>query len=292
MVRFAAPPWNVQAAPWLQIDTQLSHDHLAREMRQAMTPLDVTELYDSYAGRGKAPHRPDLMLALVLFAWRRGQRQPRQWLQDPQENCALWWLGFGIQPSRRCWSECRARLGPSLDTCHAQVLPQAIDAEVRGVKRGAWDGSAVAAHAARRRLSNAERLHRRLAQLTAARPTEAPGHTPDDGPGWLAQTSHTRPAQDTRYSQAPDHRARLQAAQQRRSPSERRPPDKIVVSTGDPAAARGVDKAHVFRPLYTMQTVRDVDAPLLLSDAVCAQATAAGTFPPMLARTQQLTGRR
>ena len=103
MVRFAEPPWNVQSAPWLQIDTQLSHDHLAREIRQAMTHLDLTELYDSYAGRGKAPHRPDLMLAIVLFELRRGQRQPSQWLQDTQENCALWWLGVGIQPSRSCW---------------------------------------------------------------------------------------------------------------------------------------------------------------------------------------------
>ena len=65
-----------------------------------------------------------------------------------------------------------------------------------------------------------------------------------------------------------------------------------MVSTGDPAAALGVDKDHVFRPLYTIQTIRDVDAPLLLSYDVFAQATDAGTLPPMLARTAQMTGRR
>jgi hypothetical protein len=65
-----------------------------------------------------------------------------------------------------------------------------------------------------------------------------------------------------------------------------------VVSTGDPEAALGMDKDHVFRPFYTIQTVRDVDAPLMLSYDVCAQATDAGTFSPMLARTKQLTGRR
>jgi hypothetical protein len=96
----------------------------------------------------------------------------------------------------------------------------------------------------------------------------------------------------SRYSQAQEHLARLQAANQRRSPSERRPPDKIVVSTGDPEAALGVDKDHVFRPLYTIQTIRDVDSPLILSYDVFARATDAGTLPPMLARTQQLTGRR
>jgi hypothetical protein len=41
-----------------------------------------------------------------------------------------------------------------------------------------------------------------------------------------------------------------------------------------------------------MPTIRDVDSPLILSYDVFTQATDAGTLPPMLARTQQLTGRR
>ena len=65
-----------------------------------------------------------------------------------------------------------------------------------------------------------------------------------------------------------------------------------MVSPSDPEAALGVDKDHVFRPLYTIQTVRDVDSPLILSYAVFAQATDAGTLPPMLERIEQLTGRR
>jgi len=292
VARFAEPPWNEQSAPWRQIDAQLAQDHLAREIRQAMTHLDLTSLYASYAGRGKVPHRPDLMLAIVLFELRRGQRQPSQWFRDTHENCALWWLGFGIHPARSCWYEFRDRLGPYLDTCNEQVLHQAIEEEVSGVTRGALDGSAVAANASPRRLINDERLHQRLEQLTAARHADAQGHPPEDMPGWMAKTSRTRTAQYTRYSQAQDHLTRLQAANQRRSPSERRPPDKIVVSTGEPEAALGVDKDHVFRPLYTMQTVRDVDSPLILSYDVFAQATEARTLPPMLARTQPLTGRR
>ena len=138
---------------------------------------------------------------------------------------------------------------------------------------------------------NGERLQQRLEQLTVARHADAQGPTPDV-PGWMATTAQTRTAQHKRYCQAQDHLALLQAANQRRSPSERRPLDKIVVSTGDPEAALGVDKDHVFRPLYTMQTIRDVDSPLILSYDVFAQATDAGTLLPMRARTEQLTGRR
>jgi transposase len=292
VVHFAEPPWNEQSAPWRQIDAQLSPDHLAREIRQAMTHLDLTELYDSYAGRGKAPYRPDLLLAIVLFELRRGQRQPSQWFQDTHENCALWWLGYGIHPARSCWYEFRDRTGPYLDRLNMHVLHQAVDEGLSRVERGALDGSTVAANASRRRLINGERLQQRLEQLDTIRQDDAQGAVPAEVPTWMAKTPLTRTAQQERYRQAQEHLARLQAANQHYSPSERRAPDKLVVSTGDPEAALGVDKDHVFRPLYTIQTVRDVDSPLILSYDVFAQATDAGTFSPMLARTEQLTGRR
>jgi len=289
---FAQPPWTEQSTPWRQIDQRLPADHLAREIRGAMPRLDLTPLYASYAGRGKAAHRPDLMLAIVLFELRRGQRKPSQWYQDTQENCALWWLGFGMRPSRSCWYEFRERIGPYVDTLNAHVLHQAVDEELSRGERGALDGSAVAANASRRRLINGERLQQRLEQLDAVRQADVQGEMPAEVPAWMAKTPQARTAQHERYHQAKAHLGVLQAANQHRSPSARRAPDQLVVSPGDPEAALGVDKDHVFRPLYTIQTVRDVDSPLIVSYDVFAQATDAGTLPSMLERTAQLTGRR
>jgi len=138
VVRFAEPPWHEHSAPWRQIDAQLPHDHLAREIHQAMAHLDLTALYDSYTGRGKAPHRPDLMLAIVLFELRRGQRQPSEWFQDTHENCALWWLGYGIHPSRSCWYEFRDRTGPYLDRLNRHVLQQAVQADLTALSGVPW----------------------------------------------------------------------------------------------------------------------------------------------------------
>ena len=92
VVRFAEPPWNEQSAPWRQIDTPLSSNHLAREIRQAMTHLDLTELYDSYAGRGKAPHRPDLMLAIVCLNCDGGSGSPASGFKTPKKTvrCGGW----------------------------------------------------------------------------------------------------------------------------------------------------------------------------------------------------------
>jgi hypothetical protein len=76
-----------------------------------------------------------------------------------------------------------------------------------------------------------------------------------------------------------------------RPASQRQASGQIGVSPGDPEAALGLDKEHVFRPLYTVQTVRDVTSPFILGYEVFAQASDAATLPPMLRRSQQLTGR-
>jgi transposase len=290
--RFAQAPWNEHTAFWRQLDAQLPHDHLAREIRDAMIDLDLAPLYRTYSGRGKAPHRPDLMFAIVLFELRRGRRQPRQWYQDTHENYVLWWLGFGIKPSRSCWYEFRDRTGACLDSLNAQVLHQAVEGEMSRVERGALDGSAIAANASKRRLINAERLPQRMEQLKAACQDDAQEQPSAAVPAWMAKTPHSRARQHERYRRAQDHLDVLQAENQRRSPSERRTPDKMVVSLSDPDAALGVDKDHVFRPLYTVQTLRDVDSPLILSYEVFAQATDAATLGPMLGRTEQMTRRR
>ena len=74
--RFAEPPWPEDSERWRELDEKLPGDHLAREIRAAMTYLDLAPLYRTYRGLGKAPYRPDLMLAMVCFELRRGQTKP------------------------------------------------------------------------------------------------------------------------------------------------------------------------------------------------------------------------
>jgi len=291
LTRFAEPPWTEHSDRWRELDEKLPRDHLAREIRDAMPHLDLTPLYCTYHGLGKAPYRPDLMLAMVLFELRRGQPKPSQWHQDTHENYALWWLGFGICPSRSCWYEFRDRTGVCLDTFNAHLLHQAVAEDLTTAQRGALDGSAVAANASRRRLINDERLQQRLQQLGAVAQDEAQGEETGALPGWMAKTPVGRRRQHDRYTQAQDQLTVLQAANAQRPPSQRRPPDKVVVSPGDPEAPVGLDKDHVYRPLYTVQTVRDVESPLILAYDVFAQASDAATLPPMLQRSHPLTGR-
>ena len=289
--RFAEPPWTDSSEPWLELDAQLPSDHLAREIRDAMTYLDLTPLYRTYGGRGKAPHPPDLMLAIVLFERRRGQRKPSQWYRDTQENVALWWLGFGIRPSRSSWYEFRDRTGACLDLLNQALLHRAVDDDLTTATRGALDGSAVAANASRRRLLNSQQLAHRIGQLQAVAQDEAAGEKTEPLPGWMGTTPTGRHHQQERYRQAQEQLGARQAANAKRPAAQRRKPDQIVISPGDPESALGLDKDHVFRPLYTVQTIRDVDSPLILAYEVFAQASDAATLLPMLGRLHHLTGR-
>jgi hypothetical protein len=201
-------------------------------------------------------------------------------------------LGYGIRPSRSCWYEFRDRAGAYVDTLNSQLLHQAVEQELTQAERGALDGSAVAANASRRRLITQERLEQRLEQLDAVPQDEAQGEEAGAVPGWMAKSARGRTLQHERYSQAQEQLAKRHAVNAQRPTSQPQAPDQIVISPGDPEAALGWDKDHVFRPLYTMQTVRDVTSPLILGYDVFAQASDAATLPPMLERRQQLTGRR
>ena len=57
-----------------------------------------------------------------------------------------------------------------------------------------------------------------------------------------------------------------------------------VISTSDFQAALGRDKEKVFRPLYNLQVVQDIESPLVLGYEVFAQATDAGTLMPLRQR--------
>jgi hypothetical protein len=103
-------------------------------------------------------------------------------------------------------------------------------------------------------------------------------------PGWLAKTEAGLHEQKRRYAHAADvMRQRQQENAQRRS-CKRKPPNKVVVSPADPEAALARDKDNVFRPLYTVQLLRDLDSPLIFAYDVMAQNNDNGVLQPMIER--------
>jgi transposase len=289
-VRFAEPPWDRHSPQWIALDEELPEDHVARTIVAGVASLDMKPLRESYSASGSQPHRPDLMLAVILIELHLGRRSPSQWHRDCRENQVLQWAGFGIRPARSCWYEFHDRVAPFVEQFNRQVLHTARRLGITPAKRAALDGSAIAANASRHRLLNESCLRKRMKELGEAIRADEESLLVDSLPTWMAKMPATRMSQHMRYQRAGKHLGTLLEANQQRSPCERRARENVVVSPSDPEAALGRDKLNVFRPLYNVQVVHDLDSALILGYQVFAQATDAVTLGPMIQRTNALTG--
>lgn len=282
--RFATPPWTTASAEWQALDQRLPDDHLARRIAWAVDQLDLSPLWNSYLGVGKRALPPDLLLKVVLYEMHSKRPSPAQWTKDVRENEPVRWLLFGLEPSRSRWYDFRDRLAPFWDDWNAQVLQAALAVGMTSASRAALDSSSVAANASRRKLLNEERLHQRQQIIDEHLRSAQRGEPVAEKPGWLAKTEGGLHEQQQRYARAAAVlRQRQQENAQRRS-SKRKPADKVVVSPADPEAALARDKDNVFRPLYTVQLLRDLDSPLIFAHDVLPQNNDNGVLEPLLER--------
>jgi hypothetical protein len=177
-----------------------------------------------------------------------------------------------------------------LEQWFEEVLQRTQEEGITPARRGSLDGSFVAANASRHRLLNEKRLDKRRQELASMCERDDQGETPEAVPAWMAKTPATRMEQAERYERAKSRLNEFQAMNQRQNPGRRRPREKIVVSATDPESALGLDKEKVFRPLYNVQLVSDLDSPLTLGYEVFAQNSDGGTFSPMLRRERDRFG--
>lgn len=328
--RFRQPPWPVGSPDWLRLDRDLPPDHLARAIDRAVDALDLTDLFLRYAGVGSLAYPPNLLLKVLLYEVQRGFHSPASWDDDLREHLPLQWLAQGCHPSRSRLYAFRNRLGNQLQQWNAQIVTAAQQQGMTDASRASLDGSAIAANASRHRLLNEDNLARRLGQLdqaiadrtstataepsaavptvvepacvepAAAEPTRTvsvvSAQTPplsapaEPTPGWMAQTEQGRLRQRDRYQEARQQLAQ-RLEENRERPVDKRKEDKDVrLSVGDPQAVLGQDKEKVYRPLYNVQLMPDLDSGLILAYDVFAQATDVGKLEPMLERCKETTG--
>ena len=291
-VLFVPPPWQERSSALQALADELPPDHLARQIALAVERIDLKEFLASFRGQGSLPYRPDLLLRVVLFEIRQGNRSPARWWRDAIDSVPVRWLLQGYQPSRACWYSFRDRVAPWLEKFNEQVLAEAMDSGITAARRGALDGTLIAANASRHRLVNEGKLNERVAQLARAIDGDKRQESPPVQPAWMAPTSAGRQRQQQRYQQAQQRMAAMQERNQQKRKTKRKAAEKIVVSVSDPEAALGRDKDKVYRPLYNVQLVDDLDSPLILSYGVFAQPNDNGTLEPMLERQTQMTGRK
>jgi transposase len=244
----------------------------------------------TYLGVGSAAHDPVLMLKIALYETLEGHLSPSRWARHVRDSDALRWLGQGIQPCRSALYAFRDRLCDSVFEMHAQAIRSAIAEGFTPARSAVQDGTSVRASASRHHLLNEATLAKRLDALTAAVARDMAGLPIEPGPGWMARTAGGRREQLAQYQGARGVLAGRLAQNEGRPKDKRLPRTQVRVSVTEPEAPLGRDKEKVFGPMYNAQFVVDTDSLLILSFEVFAQATDAGTLPPMLDRTREVTG--
>lgn len=280
--------------------------------------LDLGALLRTYTGRGTPPHRPDLLLKLLIYEHEQGQPQPVQWHKDVKENKAVQWLLLGMRPSQTSLYEFRDRVQPLLWNLNQQVIRTAIEEGYTDGSSGALDGTTVAANASRHRRVNLATVEERLEILdreiaeaerpdalaptvgaAEPKPSTSPTATPsvpasEDSPkstSWKAKTTRGKKRQRKRYHRAQAVLKTMQATNRRRRRDKKKEETKIRVALGDAMAPFGLDKQKTYRPLYNVQTMSDVKSDLVLAYATTRTVADNGQLLPMIERTMEMTGR-
>jgi transposase len=120
-------------------------------------------------------------------------------------------------------------------------------------------------------------------------PVSAPVEPPAR-PAWMAATAAGRRQQQRRLEQARERLEELQSRNQQQWASKRKAAQAIVVSPSDPEAVVARDKEKVYRPLYNVQIIDDLESPLILGYGVFAQQNDTGVLAAMLAQVRQQLG--
>ena len=288
--RFAPPPWDVDSPEWQDLDQKPAPDHMARLIGTFVDGLDLSPLEARYRGRGSEAFPPDLMLKIALYETSEEHRSPAQWARHLPDSLPLQWLAMGIRPRRSALYAFRDRLGYVLDDLLADLLTTARREDLVEGRIGVLDGTAIRAQASRHRLLNQARLHARLEALEQAVARDGDGRPSPEPPGWMAATAAGRGAQLRRYRTARSELDRRLAENARKPKDRRSDPQKVVVSVSDPEAPTGLDKEKVFGPLYTAESIVEPSSLMIVAFDVFAQASDAGTLPPMLDRAEAMLG--
>lgn len=152
----------------------LPEDHLAWFVLDAVGELDLSAFYAAYRrdGWGRAAFDPQMMVALLLYAYAVGERSSRQIERRCREDVAFRVLTANQIPDHATIARFRARHEHALAEIFAQVLGLCARAGLVSVGLVALDGSLLAGNASagatRSYTSIREEVERMLAQAAQA----------------------------------------------------------------------------------------------------------------------------
>jgi len=298
----------------------LPENHLARFVVDVVSNLDVRPLRDSYAGRGSAAYHPEMLVALLFYAYATGLRASRKIETATYESVAFRYIAANTHPDRDTIASFRRRFFPHLEALFNQILTFAKELGCLEVGRVSLDGTKIKASASKHRalsLKGADKLEvrlkrevRRMLELAEEADSADERGSEVDIPNEIARREDRlkaiaeakerikareaeRQAQERAEHQemrADCNRLQKSSGHKIRGPksrkSEVRPHAQINLT--DPES-RIMPSSEGFVQAYNGQAAVDTDSMLIVSAALSQRPTDRRLFKPMLQRLSELS---
>jgi transposase len=142
----------------------LPEDHLAWFVLASTEEMDLSAFYGAYRGdgHGRAAHEPGMMLALLLYAYCKGQRSSRVIERECVEDVAYRVIAANQRPDHTTIARFRQRHETALADLFGQVLELCAEAGLVKVGVIAIDGTKVHANASQHAARDYEQLAREI----------------------------------------------------------------------------------------------------------------------------------
>ena len=136
----------------------LSPSHLARFVVDIVGQLDVKPIYAHYGSRGGAPYPPEMMIALLVYAYATGVFSSRKIEQATKETAAFRYLAGNYAPDHDTIAAFRKQFLPELKPLFVQVLLLAQEMGLLELGNISIDGSKIHADASKSKAVSYKRL--------------------------------------------------------------------------------------------------------------------------------------
>jgi transposase len=148
----------------LNLREWLPEDHLAWFVLAATEEMDLSAFYGAYRsdGHGRAAHEPAMMVALLLYAYCKGQRSSRGIERECVEDVAFRVIAANQRPDHCTIARFRQRHESALAELFGQVLGLCAEAGLVKVGLIAIDGTKMRANASQHAARDYEQLAREI----------------------------------------------------------------------------------------------------------------------------------
>ena len=150
----------------VRLDDCLPQDHLARFIADVVEEADLSAFYSRYGTRGAAPYAPEILLALLVYAYANGVFSSRKIEQACRDNVPYRFLAGNLTPDHDTLAHFRKTFLPQLQDLFVEVLLLAKEMGLLRVGTISLDGSKIHADASKSRAVSYKRLKEIQAHLT------------------------------------------------------------------------------------------------------------------------------